>query len=429
MTAPCKYTPDDQVEFAYGEMEPEKVESFRAHLDTCPACRAAVAELEAAARLTEQVRSAPIPEAKWEKSFEVPASRPSALWRRPWFWAPVAAAAAALILFVVLRPAPQPTPPVEPPTVAPPVIPEEPHPVFATVIETTGKVTVSPSSVDEKIRVGDTLTASARSTALLQLDDQSRILVGEKSSVRIEALGEKGDRLLLEQGHVACQVSPRGSERPFSVSTGLGIVKVTGTLFAVLKVSEKKLMVGVHQGAVDVNGTAVRAGKQITLEKKKAAVRLAVLGRKMRRLMQPFLPEETPVPPPKEPPPAVKEKPEPPKEPHPKETRAEPKQTAPDTLAALVDNMYQDTNWIFDDLRADIDRGRWDVVLHHLENYLADPESPNRQEAVFLKAVCLEKLKRPREAQQTYRDYLIKWPAGNRAREAKYGLVRTRSSR
>lgn len=435
MTAPCKYTPDDQVEFAYGEMEQNKAEAFRAHLESCPACRAAVAELEEAARLTERVRSAPMPQAEWKKEFEIPASRPTGLWRRPWFWAPVAAAAAALILFVVLRPAPQPpAPPVEPPPVAPPVIPVEPPPVFATVIETTGQVTVK---VDEKISAGDTLTVAARSSVLLEFDDRSQILVGEKSTVKIEALGETGDRLLLEAGHVACRVTPRTADRPFAVDTGLGSVKVTGTLFAVLKVSDRKLMVGVHQGSVDVSGQAVNAGRQITVEKAKSAVRHAALGKKLRRLMKHFLPAEPPPVPPKKEPPPVEVKTEEPKEPPPEETtqqaapqtEPEPKESAPDTLAALVDNMYQDTDWIFDDLRADIARGEWDVVLHRLENYLSDPESPNRSEAIFLKAVCLEKLGRAKEAHQTYRDYLIKWPAGNRAEKAKHGLMRTRKAR
>ena len=39
MTTQCKYSPDDQVEFAYGEMNPKKAEAFRAHLESCPACR------------------------------------------------------------------------------------------------------------------------------------------------------------------------------------------------------------------------------------------------------------------------------------------------------------------------------------------------------------------------------------------------------
>ena len=423
MTAPCKYTPDDQVEFAYGEMEQSKADAFRAHLKTCESCQAAVLELEAAANLTKQVRSAPIPEAKWEKSFEIPASRPSGLWRRPWFWAPAALAAAALLI-LVLRPAPQPTPPAEPPPpVAPPVVVEEPTPAFATVIETTGEVKVPP---DGKIFVGDTLTAPSRSSVLLQLEDQSQVFVGEKSTVKIEALGEEGDRLLLEKGHVACRVTPRKEDRPFSVDTDMGSVKVTGTLFAVLKVSDKKLMVGVQEGSVDVNGQAVNAGRQITVEKAKSAVRHAALGRKMRRLMKHFLPEEPKPAPVKEDPPPEEAKVEPAPEPEPE---PEPKETAQDTLAALVDNMYQDTNWIFDDLRADIARGEWETVLHRLENYLLDPESPNRAEAIFLKGVCLEKLGQLKQAHRAYRDYLVKWPAGNRAEKAKHGLIRTRKAR
>jgi hypothetical protein len=263
---------------------------------------------------------------------------------------------------------------------------------------------------------------------LLQLQDQSQVFVGEKSKVKIEALGRDGDRLLLVTGHVACRVTPRKEDRPFAVDTDLGNVKVTGTLFAVLKVSDKKLMVGVHKGSVDVNGQAVKAGRQITLEKAKSAVRHAALSRKMRKLMQHFLPAEKPPVPPKEEPPKVEEKPEP-KETPPEETRVEPKESTADTLAALVDNMYQDTDWIFDDLRADIDRGNWEVVLHRLENYLSDPESPNRAEAIFLRAVCLEKLGRLKEAHQGYRTYLEKWPAGNRAKKAKHGLIRTRKAR
>jgi hypothetical protein len=334
----------------------------------------------------------------------------------------VAAAAAALILFVVLRPGPTPVEPVPPPPVAPPVVPEEPPPAFAAVIETTGEVTVP---ADGKIRAGDTLTASSRSSVLLQLEDQSQILVGEQSTVKIEALGKEGDRLLLEKGHVACRVAPRQADRPFVVGTDMGSVKVTGTLFAVLKASGKKLMVGVHEGSVDVNGQAVKAGRQITVEKARSAVRHAALSRKMRRLMKHFLPEEKPPAPPK-----VEEKPEPPEEPPVEESKkVAPKKSTADTLAALVDNMYQDTDWIFDDLRADIARGEWETVLHRLENYLLDPESPNRAEAIFLKAVCLEKLGRLKEAHRAYRDYLIKWPAGNRAQKAKHGLMRTRKAR
>ena len=49
----CPYNPDDQVEFAYGEMDPKSAEAFRAHLESCPACRAAVSDLSEAARLLD----------------------------------------------------------------------------------------------------------------------------------------------------------------------------------------------------------------------------------------------------------------------------------------------------------------------------------------------------------------------------------------
>ena len=88
--------------------------------------------------------------------------------------------------------------------------------------------------------------------------------------------------------------------------------------------------------------------------------------------------------------------------------------------------LHQDTRWIFDELRIKMAEGRCDQVLRYLDDYLADPESPNREEAVFLRGVCLEKLGRIGEAHRVYRRYLTRWPAGRRAREAKHGLVRTR---
>jgi ferric-dicitrate binding protein FerR (iron transport regulator) len=455
MTAPkCPYHPGDQVEFAYGEMDPKSAEAFSTHLESCPACRATVSDLLEAARLTRKVRQAPVPQAKRKQDFDVSSlGRKPAGWRRPVFWAPVAAAVAALILFIVLRPAIEPPAPVEPPSygVTPPTPAEprekpghlkvEPPPVFARVIRTTGKVTKkskaettrTPLAANAKIRGGDILVASAKSTALLVMDDQSRILIGEKSSVQLETLSHRGDRLILDRGHVTCEVSPRQAERSFSIVAGFGTVRVTGTLFAVLKIREQQLVVGVFKGAVKVTrsdlpeaGFEVRDGEQISLAKKKAAVRLTALGKKMRGLMQPFLPG-TPPAPAKDTPPAVEEKKPKPQEPPGQETKTEPREEAPDTIVSLVEHMYKDTRWIFDDLRADIARGRWNVVLHRLENYLADPESPSRDEAILLKAVCLEKLNRLKEAYQTYRHYLLKWPAGSRAQEAKYGLIRTRA--
>jgi hypothetical protein len=300
-----------------------------------------------------------------------------------------------------------------------------------------------PLSTEEELVEGDTLVASAKSMAFLELDDGSQILLGAKSTLHIESLGSGGDLLRLSRGEGACKIRARDAKRPFKLEVGFSSVEVIGTLFAARLVSPKKLIVGVNQGTVRVFrkdrpdvSVDVKAGGQATLLKNKDRINIASLSPKMRKVMQPLLPEAKPAPPKSEtpvdptksqPPPDVQKTVQ--EEPAKKEADTKPEQDTPETIAALVERMYKDTRWIFDDLRTDIARGQWDVVLHRLENYLADPESPSRDEAVFLKAVCLEKLHRLKEAHQTYRDYLLKWPAGKRAREAKHGLIRTRSGR
>ena len=91
----CPYSPDDQVEFAYGEMEATRAEEFLAHLEGCPACQAAVSGLKRAELLCRTVRQSPVPEAKWTSTFE-PRRAPTPLWKRPLIWAPALAAGALL---------------------------------------------------------------------------------------------------------------------------------------------------------------------------------------------------------------------------------------------------------------------------------------------------------------------------------------------
>jgi tetratricopeptide (TPR) repeat protein len=91
-----------------------------------------------------------------------------------------------------------------------------------------------------------------------------------------------------------------------------------------------------------------------------------------------------------------------------------------------VARLHQDTNWIFDDLRGLMAAGRCDRVVHQLTNYLGDPDSPRRDEATFLRAVCYEKLGRRTEAIQAYRQYLRSWPAGARATDARQAMRRIR---
>jgi tetratricopeptide (TPR) repeat protein len=100
-----------------------------------------------------------------------------------------------------------------------------------------------------------------------------------------------------------------------------------------------------------------------------------------------------------------------------------------ESLEELVARLYEDTRWIFDELRAIMRRGEWERALDLLDNYLSDPDSPERGEAVFLKGICLEELGRFREAYQLYLRYLQEWPQGRRASDARQGWLRTRLMR
>jgi hypothetical protein len=105
---------------------------------------------------------------------------------------------------------------------------------------------------------------------------------------------------------------------------------------------------------------------------------------------------------------------------------APPKPGKIESVEAMVESLYRDTRWIFDDLRGQMVRGEWEKVLRHIDNYLADPESPNRGEALLLKGACLEKLGRFPEARMAYRQYLRDYPEGPWTRRALQGVARTR---
>jgi TolA-binding protein len=223
-----------------------------------------------------------------------------------------------------------------------------------------------------------------------------------------------------------------------------GQVRVVGTVFAVSLEEKKLLLVGVRAGEVQVKpeeakspAVNVKADRQVALTSGSSS-HPKKLGPKLRKLMNRLTPE---TPPPKakkqarlEPVKPAEKKPVPAEEaPKPakpvKEKKPAEKKTKVDSVEALVESLYKDTRWIFDDLRSQMDQGNWETALNRLNNYLADPESPNRDDALMLKGACLEKLGRFKEAHQIYHHYLLNWPAGPRAREARHGLLRTRRYR
>ncbi len=443
----CKWNPDDRVEYSYGEMDHQRSEAFASHLDGCPACRAEVDELEHAAGLCRQVREDPVPEPVWTRHLQLePECDRGPWWSRPWLlWAPAAAGAVALLLWLVVgRPwvGPEPAPAPEPaPPVVPVIEPERPTPALALeIVEKTGQVQLRsanavgtrPFEASSALHSGDVLVTAAGARVDLELQDGSRIRAGERTRLRFETIGADGDRIRLLVGALACRVAPRSPTRPFSVDASTGRVVVRGTRFAVHLALDGGLSVGVEKGAVELapidsrfEAIIIRAGQQASLEPTGGPIRtgkldLSRMGGSLGELMAPLRPGK----------PAVRSASPKPRPKSPKREEPRPDRPGPagdDSLEALVARIHQDTGWIFDDFRSDMAKGRFESVLRKLENYLADPDSPGRDEATFMQAVCCEKLGRRREAIRNYRKYLMTWPTGKRASDARTGMRRIRS--
>jgi hypothetical protein len=227
------------------------------------------------------------------------------------------------------------------------------------------------------------------------------------------------------------------------VDAGPGRASVLGTLFGVQGEADHGLQVGVLEGTVEVvrlDGSAppelVRAGRQLRMPLDGATVSTpleASWRRWLQELSPPAAPKPARIDPPSGPsaqanalPPRFDPAPEAPPKPRlPSELLPGKPPSQVETLEAMVERIIQDTQWIFDDLREEIRRGNCEIVLQRLDNYLADPESPNRPEAVLLRGACLEQLRRWPEARESYRLYLRRWPTGRHVREVEMGLIRT----
>jgi TolA-binding protein len=243
------------------------------------------------------------------------------------------------------------------------------------------------------------------------------------------------DRLRLTLGTITCRVERRNTSRSFQLEAGEFRATVLGTKFAVQVEAGGGVAFGVLEGEVEVaalSGTwpprLIPADFEIHV-RPEAAGAVQPLSRALAALLRPS----------SQPPPGTTparlarlESPRPadvsPETGTTPEARPAPPPTtttiAHEGLEALVERIYRDTHWIFDDARAAMERGEFEAVASRLENYIQDPESPGRDEAVFLRAACLEKLGRLREAREHYRRYLWDWPQGRWVRDAQQGLVR-----
>jgi ferric-dicitrate binding protein FerR (iron transport regulator) len=445
--------------FAFGELAAEQAEAFRAHLAGCPTCQAVLADFERAAELVRRVRTA--------ESLPAPAFRPLALPAEPrragrWFWAggavgALAATAAALLVWPDTGPmrSPEGAPTHLAPRDAPPPSSAEPaapaRPVLglhvagregALLRDSPGQGAARPIPPGSPLRAGDELWTGPEARAVLELGDRSRLALARSSRLRLEAAADTGDRFSLVAGALAVQVSPRAAERPFLVMTPQAELVVRGTRFAVRIEGPGGLWVGVEKGAVELRPRAagvgpvlLEAGRAARLRGGPAEVgRLDPAGRAELQALLAAMPApgteggppsagRTRFSPPSPPPAPPPRPPEPAPWPAPAGRPGEP--PGGDSLRSLVEALYRDTAWIFDDLRADMEQGHYERVLRRIELYLADPDSPDRAEAVFLRAVCLESLGRPGEARAVYQEYTVRWPTGRRAAEAIRGYLRS----
>ncbi len=455
----CPFSPDDLVAFAYGEMDADRGSALAHHLESCSACRRQVEELTQAAKLCEVARTTDIPEPHWTMHF----SPPVPFWKKKWrIWAPAAlAVCAAIVVFLLIAP---PATDITRTQQDKTLQKSTSTSLAFELVKSSGNIFLQDSGSSrtklDKARTfftGDTIISDKESSATLGLPDGSRIVVKSGSRVTLKASNESGDEIFLHEGELACMVTPRNNGRSFSVDTSTARIQVMGTKFAVKKGHGVALFVGVTRGKVRVTPLDTRRPPVMVTTRHQLLIdesgkqQLEDMDKSIDEFMEevdtlenshvepshqtkPAHDHLAPRPDTKKP---IKrsvhgqgalaipgDKPKKLAEtPSHKASYGQAKQGT-ESLDALVARLHNDTGWIFDDMRLAMGEGRCGEVLHKLDGYLSDPDSPRQDEATFLKGVCLERLNYMRKAAKTYRRYLNKWPHGQRAADCRAGIRR-----
>lgn len=445
----CQFSPEDRVAYAYGELSAERQQAFADHLADCRTCALEVAELQEAAALCATLRGAELREPRFTQD-QAPTPSPP-FWRRPLlFWTPVAAAAAAaVLLFILLSPVqkvPQPRPEPERPAVATLQVQVASLEGVARLRPADGGKEVAFTS-DAVLHPGDVLDTGKQATLRLELEDGSQLELESSSRLALASVGRAGDRFSLDHGSLHCRVTPRSAQRPFLVTAPEASVRVVGTRFSVTRKVGVGVEVRVQEGVVAVTPAKGEA-EPILLRARDAGLVSPDGAVKLSADAIPNEPADQANPGQAANPPVrvakvqprvdAPDRPKPAPSPHgpsvskprpPASDLLPPRSHAPESLEALVARLHEDTAWIFDQFRADMKAGRYADVLRKLDNYLSDPDSPRRDEATFLKAVCLEKLDRKPQALRNYRSYLERWPTGKRAPDSRASIRRIWSSK
>ncbi|MDY7228716.1 FecR domain-containing protein [Hyalangium rubrum] len=339
--------------FAAGELEVEANARVAEHVAGCEVCAQKLTELRRAQSLLSTAREES-PEVRWaevnERLQSAAAQRLARLEQRPrWPWALAATGAlAAVLAFVVLRPAappPQPSPPKvavvreetpppqvarqEPPAPAPvppsPVPPEAPAPTAAPLIATrvesaTGAWIREPKTPERLLQPGTQLQAGtsvrtrAKSNAQLQLPDASRVRLSPNSEVTLARTVAEDVHLTVKRGRLTVRAS-HVARKGFTVEAAGVRASVVGTVFSVERTA-RGAVVAVLEGRVQIETAGqlprlVNAGERVAVTSGKPTPKARALSAKDRQVFQELglplaepMPTPAPRPAPAEPSPA-----------------------------------------------------------------------------------------------------------------------------
>jgi hypothetical protein len=470
---------------AAGELEAEAQARVSEHVAGCEDCARKLAEVRQAQSMLRTVRDE-APQVRWaevdDRIQSAVAQRLARLERQPrWPWAlATVGALAAVLFFVVLRPAgpiPEPSAPVavheefpapvkpEPRAEPAPAPMTPPAPVIATHVESASGAWIQEPDAPERslaagaqLRSGASIRTRAKSNALLRLPDASRVRVSPDSEVTLARTEAQDVHLTVTRGRVAVQAS-HVARKGFTVEAAGVRASVVGTVFSV-ECTEQGAVVAVLEGKVRVESEGqqprfVTAGERLEVRSGKQARKARALSAQDRRAFQELgLPNAAPAPTPRPTIPAVEPVPAPAQEgpsapvaatppssaeesssefaPYPVATSPAP--TEPGVLATAESDWAPPEPGGMVPGAADarfLWQAREQLSARTCESFLVGLEEiaerskvrEFREHARYLRARCFEERLAAAEAAAEYQRYLREFPKGRYVPEAKAALL------